>query len=56
MKTLDLLACGSLGGAARSGEDWRRVGCLLCHNVQIYCPVVLCLTGLLVLCGNVDKR
>ena len=25
------------------------------HNVQIYCPVVLCGTGFLVLCGNLDK-
>ena len=33
-------------GAVRSSEEWQRVGCLLCHNVHIYCPVVVCkITG-----------
>ena len=26
--------------AERSSEEWQRVGCLLCHNVEIYCPIV----------------
>ena len=31
-------------GAVRSSQEWQRVGCLLCHNVHIYCPVVVCRT------------
>ena len=31
-------------GAVRNSEEWQLVGCLLCHNVQIYCPVVVCRT------------
>ena len=31
-------------GAVRSSEEWQRVGCLLCHNVLIYCHVVVCRT------------
>ena len=27
-------------GAVRSSEEWQRVSCLLCHNVQIYLPAV----------------
>ena len=32
-------------GAVKSNERWQRVGCILCHNVQIYCPVVVCRTA-----------
>ena len=31
-------------GAMRISEEWQRVGCPVCHNVQIYCPVVVCRT------------
>ena len=29
----------------RSNERWQPVGCLLCHNVQIHRPVVVCRTA-----------
>ena len=45
-------------GIVRSSEEWQHVDCLLCHNVQIYCPVVVCRTlrSLVFLCSNLEQR
>ena len=46
LRKLELME--SVGAEVRRIGEWQRVGCLLCHNAHIYCPVVLCrTTGLL---------